>query len=128
MWWWQIRCRYICLFMSGTYILYILFGPGTIFAIVWMISRYCILFLNAVAFSFTYRILLGVVVFGLSLCLVWPCVRRSDEKDRLSCIEENITQLLARTAAIETLEENQNQMLQILMDLQTEHVDSNTCI
>ena len=123
MWWWQIRCLYIGLFMSGTYILYILFGPGTIFAIVWTILRYCILFLN------TYQILLGVVVFGaLSLCLVWPCVRRSDEKDRLSCIEEKITQLLARTAAIETLEENQNQMLQILMDLQTEHVGSNTCV
>ena len=70
-----------------------------------------------------------MVVFGaLLLCLIWPCVWRSDEKDRLSCIEEKITQLLARTAAIETLEENQNQMLQILMDLQTEHVGSNTCI
>ena len=113
--------------MSGTYVFYILLGPETIFAILWMISRYCILFLNAVAFSYTYRILLGAVVFGaLLLCLIWPCVGRSNEEDRLSCIEEKITLLLARTSAIETLEENQNQMLQILMDLQTEHVGSNT--
>ena len=68
-----------------------------------------------------------MVVFGvLSLCLIRPCVWRSHEKDRLSCIEEKITLLLARTEAIETLEENQNQMLRILMDLQTEHVGSNT--
>ena len=125
MWWGQVRCRYICLFMSGTYVLYIIFGPGTIFAVLWVFSRYCILFMNAVAFSQTYRILLGVIILVVSLCLIWPCVQKSDEEDRLKCIEENITLLLARTAAIETLEENQNQMLQILMDLQTEHV-SNT--
>ena len=81
--------------------------------------------MNAVAFNQTYRILLGLIILVVSLCLIWPCVRKSDEEDRLKCIEENITLLLARTTAIKTLEENQNQMLQILMDLQTEHV-SNT--
>ena len=112
--------------MSGTYVLYTFFGPETIFAVLWVFSRYCIFFMNAVAFNHIYRILLaiGVIILVVSLCLIWPCVRKSGEEDRLKCIEENITLLLARTTAIETLEENQNQMLQILMDLQTEHVQT----
>jgi len=92
------------------------------FTMLWRFSQYCFHFINAIAFNGWYRFAFTFViaVLGVVSLVLIPCIRRSTQ-DRLSCIEETMTLLLEKMSDIEdsqrTLEENQNQMLQLLKDL-----------
>ena len=116
MWRWQARFCYILLIMSGTHILYLIFGPKDVLTMLWRLSYYCIRFTYAIVFDWWYSITFAIVVFGVALTfiIILPCIQKSPQDS----IEKKLTLLLNKMSAVEnTLEENQRQMVQLLIDL-----------